>query len=86
MKDNSFRSSFPNDKADLEFGAIMVGIFLVCLLGFASNFIPELNTVMVLLFSAAGLAGIICLVRYVRKQRKLDYDAFYGPLDEKENT
>lgn len=69
-----------------EFALIMIGIFVVCLVGFLSAIFPIFEAVIttILIGLAGCLAfGVGCHVLY---QRYLDWDAFYGPLpvEEKE--
>jgi hypothetical protein len=72
---------FYSSGAEVEFAWIMIGIVAACAAGFLTSIFPIFGTVMILLLVAIGLAVIIGVVRHVLRERRLDWEAFYGPLD-----
>lgn len=79
---NSINWSGPDSGPEFKF--LMLGIVLLCASGMLSSIFPIVEIVMISLLILAGVTATIMLVRHVLKERRLDWEAFYGPLDEEE--
>jgi purine-cytosine permease-like protein len=80
MSNNINWGNRPNN----EFNWIMVGIVGVCLIGFLCSIFTEVENVITKLLVCIGVGAIIWLVAHYLRERRLDWEAFYGPLDEKD--
>jgi hypothetical protein len=80
MSDKSFRSFLGTDGADIEYAWLMIGIVGIPTIGFLTSIFPTVEFVITLLLICAGVAAIIVGIAHIRKERRLDWEAFYGPL------
>lgn len=67
-----------------EFSYIMVGIVVVCGIGFLTSIFFTVERVITALLILAAIAGIVVAVVHYLHERYLDWEAFYGPLPEKD--
>lgn len=66
----------------------MVAIVVIMVLGFLSSLFPMVEAVITTLLIGLGIVGTIAALAWYLRERRLDWEAFHGPLpieEEKEN-
>lgn len=67
-----------------EFGPIIATLTIILGIACACAIFPIVASIVTIVFSLGLIAGVGYLIMWVRRERKLDWEAMYGPLTEEE--
>lgn len=69
-----------------EYKPIMYFLVGLCFLGLASSLFPIVETIITSLLILCAIAFAVWFALYIRRERKLDWEAMYGPTTKEEKV
>lgn len=69
-----------------DYPPIMLGIILLAIIGVASAVFPIVEYIMSILLIIMAAVVVLAITVHILRERRLDRDAFYGPITEEKEV
>lgn len=64
-----------------DFKLVMIGGSILCFIALLSSIFPLIDVIMTILLILVAITAVGIIIGRFLKDRRLDYEAFYGPID-----